>query len=175
MTTNRLYNRYVAQLSAQFGQYKEAETKLIKYLETKPSLINQHLTYNDLLLYTYRQFDEDEDAINRSLKYALEHINILPELIDNFEKHDYDFENEYIVSVDIALIIYKHKKEKEKIMDLCKLLAKIYKRNKKKRHNFASIAYEISHHGIYEDINLKGEYDKVFNQLRKTMEKPKNF
>lgn len=171
--SSKLYNRYAAQLSAQFGQYHEAEEKLLKYLDTKPSLINRHLTYNDLILYTYRQFDTDEKAIDRCLKYALNHIEILPLLIANFKKHNYKFEDEYIISIEVAFLILKYKKDEEKAMQLCNTLARTYQTNREKRHQFAAIAYNITHKGIVEDVDIENGMKRIFDELRDYLQSQK--
>lgn len=173
MQHSKLNNRHSAQLSAQHREFKSAEEKIINYIDSNPSLLNTHFAYNDLMIYTTSQFNEDIDSINRCFIYCIDHLKVISVLINDFNKYNYNFESEYIPSVYIGIKIALFQKDINKIMNICNILSSIYT-DKNKLDYFANILFQVVHDGFPKEININDEIREIFQHQQNIKNKLSN-
>lgn len=162
--------RYLAQQSAQFNNFHKAENQLLKYLEgDKITPIQKHFAYTDLILYTFKQFNDDSDAMNRCLNYCHAHIKLIPFLNSEFQKFNFVFDYEFIVSIEIAIILLVKENDDDKIMALFNELSSYYS-DKKNQNIIAEMAYKIT----YKDDKEKYKIDNIEDVFTKYFKFIKN-
>lgn len=168
--------RYLAQQSAQFENYEKAESQLLKYLEQDNlTVIQRHFAYTDLILYTYKQFNQNKknfDILDKCLNYCLEHIKLIPKLNKEFQKVNFTFDYEFIVSIEIAIILLLRKDDEVELMNYFNELRSYYD-DRKNQHEIGELAYQINYEKDTTKYNIEN-IDDVFTKYFKSIKNNSN-